>query len=924
MLVRTNPKLSGNIKIVIDSSYHLYLDTFKVSNRLNERVFRKYPISSDGNYPRDVMTVFGKLPKSELFKLPADSLNSHKFHSDYNNQYITKYEYGAETNMDNLYPENMKILAPIHIGKSIPEFFCIFRYDGVYNEESYKAQTFDDMAKFTDMLKSSEVVKIFDLRTYTSIGNYLNNYKDLIYDYLYGSVYLQFIEQDNEKYDSNYRQGNNSWRGVDVSKGIITNKVETSYFGANILDSDSDNVQEAYNNYIINGYERNNVLYPYILNLEFMFNDESSTAENFSMHRYFGLYLSANEFIKYKCIIEDESGKAVKLDEDDNIINDDDILKDIFKSQFSDRIFFMTTNNDAMRVRENNDVHNFITTYVKNNPDINLCNVDCSEVIWNEKTYSEGLYVSNKNKDVTVDVVKNSFLSFYTERPIHYGEHLRFIKLNVTNKDTGKLEHICLELVASNDNRLTITDDFISPYISTNVIKSDNGNTNIYRMSFYTQSIDDNTQFATIEEQFKRINACLYRMNSFIIPESFNENAISFTSIYADDVYFQHIAAVNEYDEPEYLEMFLKTESDKKILYYTDSVKFDELADSYIKDIQEKIENARNDFNGPKITIERIQKTEDDILHTYKLGQIDNNTVTTYVDYKNPANHRVDNLLYFNREHKTNMYPLNPDIYTADDKYVAFGMFGYESLGWRFNTIVPFKKMSEFDFPYVVYNNMDDILRTVKHPLVRQQNGRFETVKKIKIQTGFVTDNIINAIGIDVPNDIKSVVMNDNGYNTIIHPYNVNGYLVDFRERPAMSNHQMSLYVPESAAISIMGIYGIKDLDVSVDNDVAKKIESVNTITIPAGDIINIGMLGENRIQEGTLYRVENGSFNELNLWTFCLTGKTLYYKDNKNASTTTSINDFGGTLTATTDVVLCALDSNVSQEYSFDDESTV
>ena len=58
MLLRTNPKLTGNIKIVVDNEGNLYMDTFKASSVLNNRVYRKYPISSDGNYPHDVMTVF--------------------------------------------------------------------------------------------------------------------------------------------------------------------------------------------------------------------------------------------------------------------------------------------------------------------------------------------------------------------------------------------------------------------------------------------------------------------------------------------------------------------------------------------------------------------------------------------------------------------------------------------------------------------------------------------------------------------------------------------------------------------------------------------------------------------------------------------------------------------------------------------------
>jgi len=39
--------------------------------------------------------------------------------------------------------------------------------------------------------------------------------------------------------------------------------------------------------FILQGYERNNLLYPNIINLEFMFNDEG--AEDFSFHNYFGL-----------------------------------------------------------------------------------------------------------------------------------------------------------------------------------------------------------------------------------------------------------------------------------------------------------------------------------------------------------------------------------------------------------------------------------------------------------------------------------------------------------------------------------------------------------------------------------------------------------------------------------------------------------
>jgi hypothetical protein len=192
MLLRANPKLSGNIKLVIDTDYNLYLDTFKASPKLNDYRLRKFPISAEGNYPRDIKTVFKDVPLLEIYKVPENSLKAHKAYNNFNDQYETMYEYGAETNIDNLYNDNMKILAPIHIGRDIPQFFTIFRYEGVFNEETYNGIQIKDTEKFKTLLQDSKVVKTYDLRTYTSIGQYLNNYKDMLTNY--GQCYLQFIE----------------------------------------------------------------------------------------------------------------------------------------------------------------------------------------------------------------------------------------------------------------------------------------------------------------------------------------------------------------------------------------------------------------------------------------------------------------------------------------------------------------------------------------------------------------------------------------------------------------------------------------------------------------------------------------------------------------------------------------------------------
>jgi len=36
MVLRTNPKLTGNVKLVVDTDYNIYIDTFKASAKLND------------------------------------------------------------------------------------------------------------------------------------------------------------------------------------------------------------------------------------------------------------------------------------------------------------------------------------------------------------------------------------------------------------------------------------------------------------------------------------------------------------------------------------------------------------------------------------------------------------------------------------------------------------------------------------------------------------------------------------------------------------------------------------------------------------------------------------------------------------------------------------------------------------------------
>ncbi|WQJ53594.1 MAG: hypothetical protein [Wendovervirus sonii] len=542
MLLRTNPKLTGNIKLVVTEDYELYLDTFKVSTTsvLNKHVYRHKAIPDDGNYPYDVYKVFRTVPADEMYRVYDDSYDPHKNYYDSNLQVENIYEYGAEFNDDKLYNENMRILAPLYIGKELPDYFIIFRTDHLNNDVK-----FDNIKVFNELLVNAECVKIFDLRRHTSIGKYLNNYKSMTEEYLSGTCSLQFIEQDNDVSSANYRQGRNIWKGISFKKGIFVNMAETSYFANQILNG-GQSVQERFNMFLLNGYSRNGILYPNILNLQFMFND--ANAENLSMHNYFGLYLTENDFVTFNQIIKNvDNGGNIKMsyyDEFDKIVNIEDTkIKVLDNDMYKDHIFMCTTIHNAEYIKSLNDFNLFVNNYVVNKPYDNIVHMHSEKL---ENRY-------------------DSFLTMLFDNPIHYGEHFKFINFNA---------HTVYEVIASNDNALTQYKNCISEYVQTNIIND----VSIYRVTFYTQDVNDSNKVAALHEQLYRLHKAINKFGEHIQSTSYNDTTLA---VIADmtDIYFQHISyehIINNTDKYDNIQYFNKGNTYKycvlsdKPMEYTD------------------------------------------------------------------------------------------------------------------------------------------------------------------------------------------------------------------------------------------------------------------------------------------------------------------------------------------------------------------
>lgn len=271
-LLRTNPKLTSNIKLVVDSNSNLFLSAFKANKELSKVEYQRFEIKQDGVYSNDVALFFKNLPNTEKYQvLRSDS--DITIYSDYAAQYEDHYHYGASHNITKLYNEQYKIFAPIWLEKKIPSKFIIYRVDDVDFDNQYDNTTLGQNSRIIELLRKATIIKSFDITLNSNIGKYLYNH---VNDKLFPNSCLSV----------NFKEGSSSfYNGIDTINGGFVSRAEK-------LDEYYTQVDypEIFNNEIITqGFERNGIISANIVNLEFLFDDY--TAENYKIYRYFGLYV---------------------------------------------------------------------------------------------------------------------------------------------------------------------------------------------------------------------------------------------------------------------------------------------------------------------------------------------------------------------------------------------------------------------------------------------------------------------------------------------------------------------------------------------------------------------------------------------------------------------------------------------------------
>lgn len=310
-LLRTNPKLTGNIKITIDSNQDVWLNTIDANIELSSNRFKRFKVSKEGSYAYDIRKLLddGRVDSKTLYTLNNKDDSSIK--TNISEQYNTFYWSGCEYLPSLLYNEEFSCLAPLWIERTLPDYFVIFSSTSLISDNLKS-----DVENFKEaVIRNSRIVKVFSLKENTNIGTYL---RSIINSNVYNTSPLK-VNFENFK--------SVTYRGIDFQNGIYTEKNE-------LIDDflTEDNPILHFEERIIQGFERNNLICYNLLNLEFLFNDND--AYEYDVKRYFGFYVNENELSKFTIdeegfsqLYTDVPKNKVKIDNqsDFDIYNNDGI-----------------------------------------------------------------------------------------------------------------------------------------------------------------------------------------------------------------------------------------------------------------------------------------------------------------------------------------------------------------------------------------------------------------------------------------------------------------------------------------------------------------------------------------------------------------------------------------------------------------------
>jgi len=281
-LIRTNPSLTTNFQIVVDSEYKLYLESINSHKFLADDKYKHFSMTKYTYLEDKVAEFYKSLPINIAFNVKFDSDDDIVYNS-YENQYDTTYWAGAMKVKENeFYKEEYEYFAPLYVTKNeLPECFVILRVDEpstyTLSEEDHKLSNTSKDNFRDEIINKWKCVTLFDMTLTSDFGYWLDQ------NYISNPRFPKApLELDTKKYNLT------RWYGIDYFTGVYTSK--SMYLDDKLK---YENPHFKLEEFITEGYKNNELIFPNIANFKFLFDDTPASPfelKKYSINRYYGFY----------------------------------------------------------------------------------------------------------------------------------------------------------------------------------------------------------------------------------------------------------------------------------------------------------------------------------------------------------------------------------------------------------------------------------------------------------------------------------------------------------------------------------------------------------------------------------------------------------------------------------------------------------
>lgn len=276
-LLRTNPKLTSNVKLTVDSLGDLWLNSIDANDQLANQKYKRFSINEVSSHEVNLHKFYdsGKTPSTIAYAI-GSTIGKTAAAKDLKDQFdFDLYSSGAKYLKSKQYSEKFSYFAPIYLDDVRPQKFVIFKIPGASNytagqgKDLYSNMTLKDFS--TDLLKKAQLVKVFDLGPTSKIGKYLEN------------ISKNPMFTKNPLYVNYKTDGYSLYRGPSLKTGTYVEAPEqlSSIFSRALPLLKVEQ-------FVTLGFERNSLVHPKIFNLEFLFDD--TTSDPYTFNRYIGFY----------------------------------------------------------------------------------------------------------------------------------------------------------------------------------------------------------------------------------------------------------------------------------------------------------------------------------------------------------------------------------------------------------------------------------------------------------------------------------------------------------------------------------------------------------------------------------------------------------------------------------------------------------